>query len=254
MSTQLMPSASSGNRQYPETGQPKNNFRVEPPRRHNFEPAPAEAAGENFEFDSFLKQIAERAQRCGEADGSVIALRRQGRFVCVARCGDLGPNIGAQLEVRRGISGECLRTGTALLCKDSEEDPRVDADTCRLLGLRSIAVVPILSKSEVLGLVEVFSVKPSSFDHQHMEVLSQLAALVAESEKRFEQDGTGTTEQAWTLPSRLREQASNMFGARGLAEHPGRQIAVFWAHPYQVAVVTGFLLLDMLTIYAWYHR
>ena len=262
MSSQPIPGPSPNNRGVPN-GDPqssKNGFKVEvSSHTQGLAPVSAETGVDKFDFEAFLEQIADRALKGAGGDGSVIALRRQGRFVCVARCGGLGPQVGAELDARSGISGECLRTGYALKCEDSETDSRVDADACRLLGIRSIVVVPIVGQSDVIGLVEAFSARPNLFDRQHIEILQQLATLVAQSHERVEKEQTATFRQMWALRTPYREGAPTLFGAGLGAQNSGIQNsgmwrAAFWLRPYQAAVVAGFLMLDLLAIYALYHR
>jgi TonB family protein len=76
------------------------------------------------------------------------------------------------------MSGECLREGQTLRCDDTETDTRVDAEACRDLGLRSLAVAAVKEGDNVIGILEVFSPQPSTFTDRHMEVLRQLAELV----------------------------------------------------------------------------
>jgi TonB family protein len=90
----------------------------------------------------------------------------------------MAPPLGAQLDDTSGMSGECLREGQTLRCDDTETDTRVDAEACRDLGLRSLAVAAVKQGDDVIGILEVFSPQPSTFTDRHLEVLRQLAELV----------------------------------------------------------------------------
>jgi protein TonB len=92
----------------------------------------------------------------------------------------MAPPLGARLDDQSGISGECLREGQALRCEDTETDTRVDAEACRSLGLRSLAVAAIRENNAVVGILEVFSPEPNTFTERHLEVLRQLAELAVE--------------------------------------------------------------------------
>jgi hypothetical protein len=52
-----------------------------------------------------------------------------------------------------------------LRCDDSEVDERVDRETCRALGVRSIVAVPIFSAGAVIGLLEMFSPNALAFSN-----------------------------------------------------------------------------------------
>ena len=148
---------------------------------NNLEPAPVRFTPQESEEQSALRRIAEAALSATGASGAALALRRDGAVVCLARAGEMAPPLGAQLDDQSGISGECLRQGEALRCDDTEIDTRVDAEACRSLGLRSLAVAAIRDNGEVIGILEVFSPEPSKFNERHLEVLRQLAQLVVES-------------------------------------------------------------------------
>jgi putative methionine-R-sulfoxide reductase with GAF domain len=119
------------------------------------------------------------AQNTG-ANAVAIALMQGGRLVCRARLGDIAPDLGAVLNVSTGITGACVRTAQILNCADTQTDVRVDAEVCRILGIRSILVVPILANGTVAGLVEALSVNPGTFGPRHVEWLQKVAAFVHE--------------------------------------------------------------------------
>lgn len=131
-----------------------------------------------IEDEAALRKIAEAALGATNADGAALALRRDGAVVCVARAGEMAPPLGARLDDTSGMSGACLREGKAQRCDDTETDERVDAEACRELGLRSLAVAPVHQGENVIGILEVFSPNPSTFTERHVEVLRQLAELV----------------------------------------------------------------------------
>jgi TonB family protein len=134
------------------------------------------AAGE-LPLDHALAAIADGARKLTGASGAALAMWRDGAMVCRARSGNIAPPLGMQLNAETGISGKCLRTGTTQHCSDTENDPLVDLDVCRSLGLRSIAVLPIQGWRGVNGILEVFSTEPAAFSEQHLALLQQLSAL-----------------------------------------------------------------------------
>jgi len=127
-----------------------------------------------------LQLISERAQTLVRASGAAIALANADPnfMICRASSGPDAPPVGAPLQVGSGFSGECVRTGTLLRCDDTEVDVRVDRDTCRALGLRSILAVPVRVGEKSIGIVEVFSGQPNSFSENDSRVLQRLAETV----------------------------------------------------------------------------
>jgi TonB family protein len=134
------------------------------------------AAGDH-RLDPMLATITDAARQLTGASGAALAMWKDGAMVCRARSGDPAPPLGAHLSAVSGISGECLRTGKIQHCTDTENDPLVDLEVCRSLGLRSIAVLPIQGWRGINGVLEVFSTKPAAFTEQNIAFLQQLAAL-----------------------------------------------------------------------------
>lgn len=134
------------------------------------------AAG-HHRLETMLATLTDAACRLTGANGAALAMWKDGAMICRARSGNIAPPLGARLSADTGISGECLRTGKVLNCADTENDPLVDVEVCRRLGLRSIVVLPIQGWRGINGILEVFSTKPASFTNQNIELLQQLAAL-----------------------------------------------------------------------------
>ncbi len=127
-----------------------------------------------------LPLIAERAQTLVRASGAAIALADADPdfMVCRASSGLDAPPVGARLQVGSGFSGECVKTGTLLRCDDAELDPRVDRESCRALGIRSILAAPVRVGEKSIGILEVFSAQPNAFSDTDSGVLQSLAQTV----------------------------------------------------------------------------
>jgi GAF domain/PilZ domain len=138
------------------------------------------------DLNTALRVISERARTLLRGAGAAIALTDRdgyrGPMLCRASIGTGGPPLGTQVDLNSGFSGECIRTGKALRCDDTETDARVDAITCRRLAIRSIVAAPIRYERDVVGLLEVFSPHSFAFDEGDLAVLerlSQTALLIA---------------------------------------------------------------------------
>jgi TPR repeat protein len=113
------------------------------------------------------------------AEGAALALITGTEAVCLAAAGELAPPVGSHLDSRNGLSGACLRTGRLMRCDHAATDARVDAETCRELGISSVAAAPILIGGEVAGLLEIFSSLSHAFDEEHCSTLQAVTASVA---------------------------------------------------------------------------
>ena len=129
---------------------------------------------------SSLQDIADLAAKFTGASGAALALEKpSGEIVCAARSGEAAPAVGAVLNRSLGISAFCVRRSVVQRCADTEADPRVDAEVCRQLGIRSIVVLPLRRNGRVAGLLSVYSRSASKFDHQDVAGLKYLQSVAA---------------------------------------------------------------------------
>jgi TPR repeat protein/putative methionine-R-sulfoxide reductase with GAF domain len=144
----------------------------------------AEALGSDFR--RALQLIAERAQSLVDASGAAIALADADAdsMICCASSGLDAPPIGARLQIGTGFSGECVKRSQPLRCDDSETDTRVDRDSCRVLGIRSLLAVPVRVGENAVGLIEVFAPQAHGFSDSDSAVLQRLADVVIEAAHR----------------------------------------------------------------------
>lgn len=131
-------------------------------------------------LDLVLNELVVRAATATHAGAGALALKRGDELVCRAATGRHAPDLGIPLNTSDGVSGACLRTRRSQLCLDTETDPRVDADTCRRQGIRSMLVVPILDQDdeqepELVGVLEVFSSNPAEFVDSDQNLLEIFA-------------------------------------------------------------------------------
>jgi putative methionine-R-sulfoxide reductase with GAF domain len=141
------------------------------------------------DLDPALHIVVQRALTMTWASGTAIALinkLRPTEMICRARAGTDSPELGARLESGAGFSGECVRSGKAIVCDDTERDSRVDRQSCRILGIRSILACPVKRDDEVIGIIEVFSPEPTAFWENDISILRRLADLVAHTVRRAE--------------------------------------------------------------------
>ena len=158
-----------------------------------------EAESLGSDLAAVLSLIATRSQSLLRASGAAIALAGEnagkntrtmmsettmsgtmisGTMTCRASAGPSAPPVGAILQVGSGFSGQCVRTGSMLRCDDTETDDRVDRESCRAFGIRSILAAPVRSPEKVIGLLEVFSSQPIAFDENDGTVLRRFAETI----------------------------------------------------------------------------
>jgi hypothetical protein len=130
------------------------------------------------DVDAIFQLITERAVSLTGAGGAALAFLTNETMVCRARFGEPAPPLGAPVDIKQGLSGECVRTGLLVSCEDTESDPRVDPDVSRALGIGSLMAVPMVSDFRVVGLLEIFSAYPRSFTSSHGTILDSLVEMI----------------------------------------------------------------------------
>jgi putative methionine-R-sulfoxide reductase with GAF domain len=162
------------------------------------------------DLDAALQLLAQRAQTFTRATGAAIGLTEGASMICRASAGEDAPGRGARFSIGTGFSGECVRTGQLLRCDDSETDPFVDRESCRLLGIRSIIAVPIRWDDAVIGLLEVFAPEPYAFSTNDPLALKRLAGIISTAVHR-----AGTPEPSVTESDPSEKDSAGL----GSAEH-----------------------------------
>lgn len=129
--------------------------------------------------DRALQVVLERVQTVTNADGAAIEVADKNVMVHRAVSGMQIDPEGTRTLGDRSFSGLCVQVGMPLLCRDTETDPRVDAEACLRAGIRSIAVAPMIRGGEAVGVLRVVSSEAEHFDDSDVAVLELMANLVA---------------------------------------------------------------------------
>jgi TonB family protein len=208
------------------------------------------AAGDH-RLDPMLATITDAARQLTGASGAALAMWKDGAMICRARSGDTAPALGARLSAETGISGECLRTGKIQYCTDTENDPLVDVEVCRSLGLRSIAVLPIQGWRGVNGVLEVFSTKPAAFTEQSITYLQQLAALAERARASQPHDASSAARKP---PSAMeRPQPSGLFPASDRVGDVALAFLGDRSRPLVLGAI-GLVAISLLALVIWLGR
>jgi putative methionine-R-sulfoxide reductase with GAF domain len=142
-----------------------------------------------------LQLLAERAQYITGASGAAIALRESETMICRASAGSSAPDLGAELQIDSGLSAESVRTRKILRCDDAANDSRVNRESCRVFGIASVVVMPLLREEEVYGVFELIADRPRAFEERDLVALERLAEMIqtavehAEAAKRVDKLG-----------------------------------------------------------------
>lgn len=174
--------------------------------------SPADDSGKSLaevaqrDLEAALQLLAERARYITGASGAAIALFEEDEMICRASAGHSAPELGAEVQVKTGLTGESVRTRQVLRCDDAETDSRVNRESCRALGIKSVMVVPLVCEQEVVGVFELLADRAHAFEERDVTALERLADMVqiglqhAEAAKRALPEITVASDQVATEP------------------------------------------------------
>jgi GAF domain len=130
------------------------------------------------QISALLATTVEQIRSAMSASGAVIAVRDPEGACCLASTGE-APPVGSRLQPDSAFTRECLETGEVVLCEDTENDSRILPSVAKSLHFRSAVAVPIQMQGCVIGVIEVFSSRPSEISPPDVDVLEECANLVA---------------------------------------------------------------------------
>jgi putative methionine-R-sulfoxide reductase with GAF domain len=163
------------------------------------------------DLEAALQLLAERAQYITGASGAAIALLEDSGMICRASAGPSAPELGAEVQMKSGLTGESVRTRQVLRCDDAETDSRVNRESCRALGIKSVMVVPLVREQEVIGVFELLADRANAFEERDVTALERLAEMVqtglehADAAKRAQQEIAAKADQAIAEQTKQRQ-------------------------------------------------
>lgn len=122
--------------------------------------------------------VIRRAQELTRSTGAVVEILDGEDFVYWAASGTAHAQIGLRMHAAGSLSGLCIARNRVLRCDDSEEDPRVNRDACRRVGLRSMLVTPLLYEGRPFAVLKVLSPYPGAYRESDIQVMGMMATLV----------------------------------------------------------------------------
>src|SRR6202051_122899 len=155
----------------------------EPNEGHSLDALRLEIQGLGHDADAILHAVTVSALRLTVASGVALALLDHGAMIMRwrGRTGEPAPPLGAPVDVSKSLSGECVRSARLVFCEDMGNDPRVDPEVGRALGIGSLMAAPILFDSRVVGLLEAFYPHPRNFTQAEINLLQQIVEVIPRS-------------------------------------------------------------------------
>ncbi|MEO0096046.1 MAG: sensor domain-containing diguanylate cyclase [candidate division WOR-3 bacterium] len=142
------------------------------------------AINSSLEPKEILKIIMEKTADFIKAEGWSILLvdRSNQELVFEAAAGEAGKQlIGMRLKINQGVAGWVARTGKSLIVEDVSKDPRFynGVDKKTKFTTKSILCVPMKSRDEIIGVVEVINkIGGEPFTKDDLEIFENLVQHV----------------------------------------------------------------------------
>jgi putative methionine-R-sulfoxide reductase with GAF domain len=136
----------------------------------------AETAGRDL--DAALQLLAERARYITGAMAATIALREGTGLLCRASTGSIKQKTGVPIQVGSGLATESMRTRRILRCHDASTDSRVNAEKCSNFGIASAIVMPLVRGQEIVGVFELLSGNPNTFEERDLNAMERLGEMI----------------------------------------------------------------------------
>jgi diguanylate cyclase (GGDEF)-like protein/PAS domain S-box-containing protein len=178
-----------------------------------------------------MNRICEKAQELTGSDHATIEIHEGDDMVYRAATPGFRQHVGLHLPFDTTISGLCVRSGRMMECVDAFEDPRVDNEGCRKVGVRSMLLAPLRNDQRVVGVLKVLSSNRDFFTAEDREILDVLAVPFG-----------STISNAWTLESTTRRSAHDPL--TGLANR-GRSLAVLKRTVEEGDATSAVLFIDL---------
>jgi diguanylate cyclase (GGDEF)-like protein/PAS domain S-box-containing protein len=173
-------------------------------------------------LNPFMQLVIDKLRELTQAHGASVEFVDGGHTVVRRASGAMAGHLGLRIANDSSLSGVCVHTATVQRCDDAETDARVDRDTCRRLGVRSLIVAPLRQGGTAVGVLKVVSEQPQAFDDGDVQMLQLMAsAIVAALAKKAALDARNEAE------ARLRTSEERM---RALLEHAHDAVISIDAH------------------------
>jgi PAS domain S-box-containing protein len=131
------------------------------------------------DLDRVLQLIVDRSAELLGGTGAVVEIVDRDELVYRAASGTAAKHVGLYLPLEGSLSGQVVSKRQVLRCDDAEHDDRVDREACRMIGLRSMVIAPLLEGDQALGVLKTFSDRPNAFTDLDAYVVQLLAGMTS---------------------------------------------------------------------------
>jgi diguanylate cyclase (GGDEF)-like protein len=138
-----------------------------------------EIAKLGLDLGGVVSLVVDRVQTLTNAAGAIVQFAEGDDMVYRGVSGIAKPLLGLRIKREGSLSGLCVREGQVLRADDAEIDLRVDRESCRRVGLRSMVVAPLNHSETTVGVLMLASPVANAFTDRDVRVLELMSELIA---------------------------------------------------------------------------
>lgn len=138
----------------------------------------------NLFLEEILKNVVELiAQQTGSKICSMMLLDEKKQFLTIKATQSLSTAYSKKppIKISKSLSGRALIEKQPVTCLDVTQEPSYQyPDVARIIGIKSVAVVPMFSGDVPIGVINCYTEKEhefSDYELQKLKVVANLAAL-----------------------------------------------------------------------------
>jgi len=139
----------------------------------------ADISAEADGVDDLMRRVVRQTMRFTGATGAVVEQVDGDELVYVCADGSIAAHVGLRLQRRGSLSGLATVNRQIQRCDDSETDPRVNREACRVIRARSMLIVPLVFGDRVIGVLKATSERPAAFGPLDQQAMQQSAGIIA---------------------------------------------------------------------------
>jgi len=138
-----------------------------------------EIAKLGLDLGGVVSLVVDRVQTLTNAAGAIVEFVEGDDMVYRGVSGIAKPLLGLRIKREGSLSGLCVRERRVLRSDDMETDPRVDRESARKVGLRSMVVAPLNHNETTVGVLMLASPTLNAFTDRDVRVLELMSELIA---------------------------------------------------------------------------
>ncbi|HET7197918.1 MAG TPA: PAS domain S-box protein, partial [Burkholderiales bacterium] len=141
-------------------------------------------ADEKLDLRGICDLVVDSTRRLLGTGAAAIQFVEGEEFVYFAASAERKQLVGVRTGLRGNFSAAILESGKAILCDDTQTDPRIDAAASARAGARSLIGAPMHHQGRVVGILKLISGEPRAFHAEQLGTLELLAGIAGSAIQR----------------------------------------------------------------------